>query len=167
MFGRLLLLFIGIPILELTIFLLLGSKIGIPTTLAIIVITAVIGAWLTKSQGLRAFQRYQTALAEGRLPHEEVLDGLMILVAGAVLLTPGFLTDAIGFALLVPVCRDFIKTIVKASVKERITVVGRDIGAPGVDDPVSGPGSAGPRVINVEAEVIDIPDPAPKSSDRP
>ncbi len=158
MFGRLLLLFIGIPVLELLIFLALGSKIGITSTLAIIVVTAILGAYLTKSQGLKALQKYQSALAEGRLPHEEVIDGVLILIAGAVLLTPGFLTDAIGFSLLIPPCRDVIKARTKARLKDRVTVAGEAMGAP--------PSShSGPRVINIDAEVVDIPDPAPRSTD--
>ncbi|MDF1851045.1 MAG: FxsA family protein [Verrucomicrobiales bacterium] len=161
MFGRLLLLFIGIPVLELLIFLLLGSKIGITPTLAIIVITAILGAYLTKSQGLKALQKYQLAISEGRLPQEEVIDGVLILVAGAVLLTPGFLTDAIGFSLLIPPLRDFFKAVTKAKLKDRVTVVGQDMGAPDQSRPQSGP-----RVINVEAEVVDIPDPTPQSTDR-
>lgn len=161
MFGRLLLLFIGVPVLELLIFLLLGSKIGITPTLAIIVITAILGAYLTKSQGLKALKKYQLALSEGRLPHEEVIDGVLILVAGAVLLTPGFLTDAIGFSLLIPPAREFFKTVTKAKLKDRVKVVGQEMGA--TDQSKA---AAGPRVINVEAEVIDIPDPEPQSTDR-
>lgn len=158
MFGRLLLLFIGIPVLELFIFLALGSRIGITPTLAIIVVTAILGAYLTKSQGLKALQKYQSALAEGRLPHEEVIDGVLILIAGAVLLTPGFLTDAIGFTLLIPPCRDFIKAITKAKLKDRVSVVGEAMGA-------STSRRTDSRVINIEAEVVDIPDPAPRSRD--
>jgi len=168
MFGRLLALFIGIPVLELCIFLMLGSRIGISATLAIIVLTAVLGAWLTKSQGLKALRKYQVALAEGRLPHEEVLDGVLILIAGAVLLTPGFLTDAIGFALLIPPCRDFIKSVAKAHLKDRVTVVGQDLGAQDGARGESGRpgGRPRPQVINVEAEVIDTPEPRSRSEDR-
>tara|TARA_R110000850_G_scaffold66894_11_gene148484 strand:+ start:4433 stop:4924 length:492 start_codon:yes stop_codon:yes gene_type:complete len=152
MFGRLLILFITIPILELCIFMLLGSKIGIPTTLGIIVITAFLGAYLTKSQGLKALTRYQQAITEGKLPHEEVMDGLMILIAGAVLLTPGFLTDAIGFALLFPPVRDVVRGIVGESLKNRVSVAGQT-----ANPPTGTP--SGPQVINVEAEVIDDPSP--------
>ncbi|MEM6280306.1 MAG: FxsA family protein [Verrucomicrobiota bacterium] len=148
MFARLLLLFITIPVLELCVFLLLGSKIGIAPTLAIIVITAILGAWLTKSQGLKALTKYQNVLSQGRLPHEEVMDGLMILVAGAVLLTPGFLTDAIGFSLLVPTVRDFVKGIAKAYLGSRVSVAGEAMGAPKKTQGAS-------RVINVEAEVVE------------
>lgn len=161
MFARLLALFIGIPILELCIFLVLGSKIGIPTTLAIIVITAILGAWLTKSQGLKALSNYQAAVSESRLPHEEVMDGLMILIAGAVLLTPGFLTDAIGFSLLVPSVRDVVKSLLRSKLKERVVSAHG-----GAVPPQAGP--SGSRVINVEAEVVDVsptPSETPSSAD--
>ncbi|MEM6277963.1 MAG: FxsA family protein [Verrucomicrobiota bacterium] len=161
MFARLLLLFITIPILELCIFLMLGSKIGIPTTLAIIVLTAFLGAWLTKSEGLKTFTKYQSALSQGRLPHEEVMDGLMILVAGAVLLTPGFLTDAIGFSLLIPAVRDFVKGIAKAYLSTKVTVVGENMGSPRSQTSAS-------KVINVEAEVVeDSPRPHPTTHETP
>ena len=148
MFARLLILFITIPVLELCIFMMLGSKIGIPTTLAIIIITAILGAWLTKSQGLKALTKYQSALSQGRLPHEEVMDGLLILIAGAVLLTPGFLTDAIGFSLLVPTIRSFIKGIAKAYLSGKVTVAGDAMGAPRQSSTPS-------NVINIEAEVVE------------
>lgn len=148
MFLRLLLLFIGIPVLELCIFLMLGNRIGIPTTLGIIVVTAVLGAYLTKSQGLKALHKYQSAISSGKLPHEEVMDGLMILIAGAVLLTPGFLTDAIGFSLLIPTVRDIVRALVKTKLKDRVRVAGEAMGAP--------PETMNrPDVITVEAEVID------------
>ncbi|MEM9015655.1 MAG: FxsA family protein [Verrucomicrobiota bacterium] len=151
MFAKLLLLFITIPILELSLFLMLGSKIGIPTTLGIIVVTAILGAYLTKSQGLRALTNYQNTLSQGRLPHEEVMDGLMILIAGAVLLTPGFLTDAIGFSLLIPSFRDVVKKLAKGYLKEKVTIVGAEAGFP--ESATSDPGN---RVINVEAEVVTV-----------
>ncbi len=153
MFGRLLILFITIPILELCIFMMLGSRLGIPTTLAIIVITAFLGAFLTKSQGLKALTNYQQALAQGKLPHEEVMDGLMILIAGAVLMTPGFLTDTIGFSLLIPSVRTIVKSLLKQSLKNKVSVVGETMGSPTAE-------RNGPQVINVEAEVIDDPSPS-------
>ncbi|MEN8715840.1 MAG: FxsA family protein [Verrucomicrobiales bacterium] len=147
MFLRLLLLFIGVPVLELCIFMALGNRIGIPTTLAIIVITAVLGAYLTKSQGLKALHKYQAAISSGKLPHEEVMDGLMILIAGAVLLTPGFLTDAIGFSLLIPNVRDIVRAVVKTKLKDRVRVAGEAMGAP--PETVNRP-----DVITVDAEVV-------------
>ena len=123
MFGKLLFLFIAIPVAELYLFMTIGAQIGLGRTLAIIVVTAVLGAWLTRMQGARAMARFQMATAEGRLPHEEVLDGVMILIAGVVLLTPGFLTDAVGFALLVPPIRTFLRRRLAKALKGRVQIV--------------------------------------------
>lgn len=146
MFGKLLFFFIAIPITELYLFLTIGKQIGTLPTLAIIVATAVLGAWLTKLQGARAMRRFQAALAEGKLPHEEVIDGVMILIAGVVLLTPGFLTDAIGFALLVPPLRTLLRKRLAKALEGRIHIVG-----PG--SPAPRGGRKGDGVIDVE--VID------------
>lgn len=154
MLARLLLLFITIPLLELFVFLIIGQRIGIPMTLATIVVTAFLGAFLTKSQGLKAIARYQESISQGRLPHEAIIDSLLILVAGALLLTPGFLTDSIGFALLVPSVRAFIRGRVEKSLREKLTVVSRGMGSPAGEN-------RGPQVITVEAEVVEI------STDRP
>ena len=124
MFARLLILFITVPVVELILFMKIGSRIGIVPTFGIILVTGILGAWLTKLQGLRTLARYQQAVREGRLPHEEVMDGLMILVAGAVLLTPGFLTDTVGFLLLVPVVRGGVRKWLAKYLKGKIQVVG-------------------------------------------
>lgn len=122
MFARLLLLFIVVPIVELFLFSFIGSRIGLWPTLAIIVITAILGAALTRSQGRQALMNFQQALAQGRMPHQEVTDGLLILIAGAVLLTPGFLTDAVGFALLMPPVRQVLRGRLADSLKSKIVV---------------------------------------------
>ncbi len=153
MFGRLLLLFIIVPILELALFLKLGSKIGLGATLMIIFVTAVLGAWLTRSQGVQALARFQQATAEGRLPHAEVLDGLMILLAGAVLLTPGFLTDTVGFLLLVPPFRAGVRARLAKALKGRVHIMGSMPGSSSDLPPSSGV-SPSERVI--EAKVIDV-----------
>ncbi len=147
MFGRLLILFITVPVIELFLFMYLGSRIGITPTFAIIVATGFLGAYLTKSQGLKALKNYQDTITQGKLPHEAVLDGLMILVAGAVLLTPGFLTDAIGFTLLVPAARRWVRSLFSQYLKGKISVVGASMGAPVKKE--------SPGVITVEAEVVD------------
>jgi UPF0716 protein FxsA len=154
MLPRLFLLFVTVPVLELFIFLVLGQRIGIGATFAIILLTGFLGAYLAKSQGLKALARYQESLAQGRLPHEAIIDSLLILVAGVLLLTPGFLTDGIGFALLAPSIRDVIRGRLEKSIKERITVVGQDMGMPVRKGGGTGSGS-GPRVITVEAEVVE------------
>ncbi len=122
MFARLLLLFIIVPIIELALFILLGNRLGLSTTLLIIIITAVIGAALTKSQGAKAIHNFQSAMAQGKMPHKEIVDGLLILVAGAVLLTPGFLTDTIGFLLLFAPTRAVIRSLVTGKLADKVNV---------------------------------------------
>ncbi len=122
MFGRLLLLFILVPLAELYLFKTLGEKIGIPMTIWIIILTAILGAALTKSQGRLAMQKLKQATSEGRMPHNEAMDGILILIAGAVLLTPGFLTDAVGFLLLVPPMRALLRGRFAQKLKSKIQV---------------------------------------------
>lgn len=124
MFLKLLVLFILVPIAELSLFMTLGAEIGLGPTLAIIILTAFIGAALTKSQGAKAMANFRQATAEGRLPHKEALDGLLILLAGAVLLTPGFLTDTVGFLLLIPPARAVIRGWLGKYLKGRIQFIG-------------------------------------------
>jgi UPF0716 protein FxsA len=154
MLPRLFLLFVTVPVLELFIFLVLGQRIGIGATFVIILLTGFLGAYLAKSQGLKALARYQESLAQGRLPHEAIIDSLLILIAGALLLTPGFLTDALGFALLAPSVREVIRGRLEKSLKERITVAGQGMGMP-VRKGGSASSNAGARVITVEAEVVE------------
>jgi len=90
-FGKLLILFILVPIAELGLFMTLGAALGFPRTIVIIILTAILGAALTKSQGRKAMEKFQQATEQGRIPAREALDGIMILLAGAVLITPGFL----------------------------------------------------------------------------
>lgn len=151
MFFRLLILFITVPLIELALFLTVGERIGLPATLAIVILTGLLGAWLTKTQGLRVLQRYRQSMAEGRLPHEEVIEGLLILIAGAVLLTPGFLTDAIGFLLLTPPVRAVVIRQLKQSLKNRIhLVVPGAAGAPPAGEPPASRPDPGSKVIDVE-----------------
>ena len=122
-FGKLLILFILVPVAELYLFLTLGEQLGLGNTLAIIFVTAILGAALTKSQGRRAMLKFQQATNEGRMPAREAMDGLMILLAGAVLITPGFLTDAVGFLLLVPPFRSIVAGYLGKHLKGKIQIV--------------------------------------------
>ncbi len=101
----LLLVFIGVPLIEVALFVLIGEQIGLWATLATIVLTAMIGTALLRAQGLATLHRVQSELNRGGVPVEAVFDGACLLVAGALLLTPGFLTDFIGFLLFVPTVR--------------------------------------------------------------
>ena len=101
----LLLLFIGIPLLEITLFVQIGGAIGLGWTLATVVITALLGSWMVKSQGALAMQNLRSSFSNLQDPAEPLAHGAMILFSGALLITPGFFTDFIGFLLLVPAVR--------------------------------------------------------------
>ena len=99
-------LFIGLPIIEIALLLQVSDVIGGLSTIALVIATAVLGAYLVRQQGLRTLAEVQTQSAQGGLPARPLAEGLLILMAGAVLLTPGFVTDAFGFALLTPALRN-------------------------------------------------------------
>jgi len=99
------LLFLTIPLVEIYLLIKVGGVIGAPMTIFLVVFTAVLGAWLLRIQGFSTLRRMQQTIHQGGLPAVELLEGAMLLVAGALLLTPGFFTDAIGFACLVPAFR--------------------------------------------------------------
>lgn len=109
MFPKLVALFIGLPMIELIILIKLGEMIGFWPTVAIVIITGFIGASLARHQGFRAIARIQTEINAGRIPTFELIDGLLILIGGIVLLTPGILTDAFGFSMMVPWVRTQVK----------------------------------------------------------
>jgi len=103
-------LFIGVPILEISVFISVGGEIGVGSTIAIVILTAIVGTWLLRRQGLQTLYRLQDQLDQGQLPLREVFDGFCLLVAGAFLLTPGFVTDGVGFLLFIPPFRDLLRT---------------------------------------------------------
>jgi len=105
MFFKLFVLFTIIPIAELYLLIKIGGMIGALNTVLIILFTAVIGAYLAKTQGFIVIRRIDQALNEGRIPGRELLDGLFVLLGGFTLLTPGFLTDLIGLTMLFPLTR--------------------------------------------------------------
>lgn len=109
MFRRLVLLFVTVPIVELAVLIQLGRVIGLWPTLGLIVITGLLGAMLASREGLRAWHAFQTELAQGRVPGRPILDGLSIFAGGALLLTPGLLTDLLGFTLLARPTRRWIQ----------------------------------------------------------
>ena len=109
MFMRLVAVFVLLPLAELALLIQVGRAIGLLSTLVIVVLTGVIGAALARKQGLRAWLAIQAELRQGRMPAAALMDGLLILIGGIVLLTPGILTDLLGFALLLPPTRNALK----------------------------------------------------------
>ena len=124
MFLRLLLLFTVVPALELFLLIQLGRQVGFWPTAALVLGTGVIGAWLARREGLKVLRAVSAEMAEGRMPTDHLLDGLLILVAGAVLLTPGLLTDMAGFVLLAPPGRRVIRLLVSKAISKRIAIAG-------------------------------------------
>ena len=117
---RLFLLFTLVPLVELGLLIWISQYTGPLFTIALVIATGVVGAWLARREGLRCWLEVQRQLARGELPAEPILDGLMILVAGAVLITPGVVTDLAGFALLVPPVRKLVRRYLTARFKARI-----------------------------------------------
>ncbi len=142
-FQILLLLFLLIPMLEIYLLIKVGGIIGALPTVFIVIFTAVLGAWLLRIQGFSTLARVQSVVAQGGIPAMELLEGAVLLLAGALLLTPGFFTDAIGFICLVPSLR---RALIRRLLKN-FTVTG--FGGPqGPQGPTSGQG--GSRTIEGE-----------------
>jgi UPF0716 protein FxsA len=104
----LVLLFILVPIAEIYVIIQVGQAIGALPTVALLILDSILGAWLWRSQGRRVWMAFNQALAQGRMPHREILDGVMVIFGGALLLTPGFITDIFGVLLLAPPTRRVI-----------------------------------------------------------
>lgn len=102
MVGRLFLLFAIVPVLELLILIKIGSRLGAVNTVALVVLTALLGVMLVRLEGLRTLRQIQRTLSQGQIPAEELLDGVLICVGGILLLTPGVLTDLLALVLLIP-----------------------------------------------------------------
>ncbi|MEM1270988.1 MAG: FxsA family protein [Bacteroidota bacterium] len=117
---RLLLLFVVVPLVELVLLIELGERIGFLNTVLLVFATGILGSSLARSQGLKLFRDVQTQLGAGRSPNDALIDGLIILVCGALLLTPGVLTDVFGLLGLFPLTRPFYRTIIRDQLAKRI-----------------------------------------------
>jgi UPF0716 protein FxsA len=120
MFGRLLLLFVLVPLLELAILVRLGGWLGFWPTMALVIVTGAAGAALARHQGTQVVRRIRTELQWGRVPAAHLLDGLLVLVGGLLLLTPGLLTDLVGLSLLVPMSRRGLKGVVTRKLERMV-----------------------------------------------
>ena len=107
----LVLLFIVIRIVEMVLLIEVGGLIGALPTVALVVLTATLGVWLLRLQGVQTWFRLQNRLSEGELPGKELMEGVLLLIGGALLLTPGFFTDTVGFCCLIPITRRQMATV--------------------------------------------------------
>jgi len=117
---RLLLAFIIIPILEIYLLIKVGSIIGGLTTILLIILTAIIGTRLLRSQGIATLRKVQTSIQQGEIPTDALLEGIFIILGGALLLTPGFFTDAVGFICLIPILRQYLVSWLRKRIAQPI-----------------------------------------------
>lgn len=147
-------LFIVIPIVELAVIIQVGQLVGVGWTLVALIAMSLIGAALVKAEGLRAWRRVREALAESRMPAEEVIDGALVLLGGALMLTPGFLTDGVGLLLVVPPSRALLNRGIRGRVRGAFGLPHRRGGPPG---PSRGP--TDDAVVDVDVVSIERDDP--------
>jgi len=119
-FTKLLMLFIIVPVTELYLLIEVGKKIGTLTTISIIIFTGILGAYLVKHQGFMILRKIQNDLNEGTIPEDSLIQGVIILAGGILLLTPGFVTDIVGFIFLIPASRNVVKKYLLKWLKGKI-----------------------------------------------
>lgn len=118
------LVFVVVPFVELFVIVQVGQAIGVLDTVALLVVVSVVGAWLVKREGIGVLRRAQRQLASGHLPAVELIDAVLVLFAGALLVTPGFLSDVLGVLLLVPPVRAAVRRVVRRRLMRSIAFVG-------------------------------------------
>lgn len=123
MFFRLFLLFVFIPAFEIYLLLNIGSLLGALPTVGLVLLTAILGAWLTRRAGLHTLFRIRASLNAGIMPADELFDAFFILIAGFLLITPGFFTDGVGFILLFPPTRQYIKRFIFSRLQKRKNLI--------------------------------------------
>lgn len=119
MFLRLFLVFTLIPLFELYLLITVGSYLGVGLTILVVLGTGMAGAYLARLEGWRTWQKIQSELQSGAAPANELIDGVLILAAGLLLITPGILTDIVGFGLLVPPTRAALKIVIRRALEKR------------------------------------------------
>ena len=154
----LLFLFIALPIAEIYVIIQVGDVIGWVPTLFLLILDGFAGAALARSQGRTAWERFNLALSQGRVPARETFDGAMIMLGGAFLLAPGFITDVVGFALLIPPTRAVFRAVIARLAKRRIAFAWAIPSAP----PRAGGPGQGPtrRGYDYEGTAREVQDPA-------
>jgi UPF0716 protein FxsA len=141
-----------VPVIELAVIIQVGQVIGAWPTIALLVVESALGAWIVRRQGTSAWRAVNDALAQGRPPGRELADGALILVGGTLLLTPGFVTDVLGFFLVLPPTRALARRLLARYARRRLVVVTPGTGAPRRGDTVTG------EVVDVEVVEVRVRD---------
>lgn len=149
--------FVVIPLAEIWAILQVGQLVGPWWTIVLLVLDSMVGAWLIKREGGRAWRALREALQGGRMPAREIADGALILIGGTLMLSPGFLLDLLGTLLILPFTRPVARRLLTSVVERRLVVapgagLGGFPGAPGWDARRPGPGAEGPVV---RGDVVD------------
>ena len=153
MFRILALLFLIVPIVEIYIIIQVGAAVGGWNAIALMILVSIVGAWMVRREGLSLIGRIQSQLNAGSLPTKELVDGLLVVMAGALMLTPGFLTDAFGLFCLFPPTRMIIRTVLIGRFANKVEVAGAGFGSFGP----GGPGGAANVVFGSGfGEVVDV-----------
>jgi UPF0716 protein FxsA len=153
----LIILFIVVPILELYVIIQVGQAIGVVPTLLLLLADAVLGSLLLKHQGRGAWRRFNEALGARRFPGKEVADGVLIVIGGTLLLSPGFITDIFGIFLLIPPTRAIARKVLKRFTVGRFMVVGMPGGGPGPFGSAPGGGPRPERDYDFEGTAEEVP----------
>jgi UPF0716 protein FxsA len=130
--------FIGVPILEIYVIIQVGQVIGAAWTIVLLIADSIFGSWLIRREGRRAWEALTTALQSGRMPAVELADGALILVGGTLMLSPGFVTDAVGVLLILPFTRPLARRLLTRVVTRRLLRSGMDAQRPGTGPVVRG-----------------------------
>ena len=161
----LLFLFLALPILEIYVIIQVGHAIGVLPTLALLILDGFVGAAVARSQGRTAWARFNQALAQGRVPARETFDGAMIILGGSLLLAPGFITDVVGFALLIPPTRAVFRAVVTRLAKRRVTLgwtISGAGGAGGSGGPWTRGGTSRPQAYDYEGSAHEVDETSPE-----
>lgn len=150
----LLVLLVAVPILEVWLLIQVGQRIGILWTIAILVFEAILGAWLLRREGAKAWKALNAALRTGVLPAGELADAALVLVGGVLLMLPGFATDVVGFVFLLPITRPLARGLLSVVVARQVSQLGLPMVPPGrPPEPRSGSG------VVIEGEAVDLSEP--------
>ncbi len=151
-FGLMLLAFIAIPIIEIYVIIQVGQVIGAWWTILLLIADSIFGTWLLRREGSKAWQALQIALTEGRMPAKELADGILVVVGGTLMISPGFVTDAFGILAILPLTRPFGRALLARMIARRLPIPGAVFNPGNTNRP-------GPSGDVVQGDVID-PDPS-------